>query len=312
MIEKILLDTDIGTDIDDAIVMSYLLKQKKCEIVGITVTGGETEKRAALASVMCHAAGKPDIPIYPGPNQPLFVKQKECFAPQSKILDSWEHQSVFPKGQAIEFMRKTIRKNPGEITLLAIAPLTNVALLFATDPEIPSLLKRLVLMGGRFSNFESVLTDNVDKAFVPEHTDPIICNGALEMNALIDPHATAIVYKANVPVHRSIGIDMTHRVTMPMEEFRSRFTDPLQKPIVDMSKHWLSERTSVTFHDPLAALTIFNDKICTFTRGDIAVELASEKLQGYTYWNKSIDGKHEWADSVDTDEFFKEYFSVFE
>ena len=63
MIEKILLDTDIGTDIDDAIVMSYLLKQKKCEIVGITVTGGETEKRAALASVMCHAAGKPDIPI---------------------------------------------------------------------------------------------------------------------------------------------------------------------------------------------------------------------------------------------------------
>lgn len=99
------------------------------------------------------------------------------------------------------------------------------------------------------------------------------------MNALIDPHATAIVYKANVPVHRSIGIDMTHRVTMPMEEFRSRFTDPLQKPIVDMSKHWISERTSVTFHDPLAALTIFNDKICTFTRGDIAVELASENFR---------------------------------
>ncbi len=86
MIEKILLDTDIGTDIDDAIVMSYLLKQKKCEIVGITVTGGETEKRAALASVMCHAAGKPDIPIYPGPNQPLFVKQKECLHRNQKSL----------------------------------------------------------------------------------------------------------------------------------------------------------------------------------------------------------------------------------
>lgn len=45
--EKILLDTDIGTDIDDAITMSYLLKQKRCELLGITVTGGETEKRAA-------------------------------------------------------------------------------------------------------------------------------------------------------------------------------------------------------------------------------------------------------------------------
>ena len=48
MIEKILLDTDIGTDIDDAIVMSYLLKQKKCEIVGITVTGGEQKNELHL------------------------------------------------------------------------------------------------------------------------------------------------------------------------------------------------------------------------------------------------------------------------
>lgn len=312
MIEKILLDTDIGTDIDDAIVMSYLLKQQKCEILGITVTGGETEKRASLASVMCYAAGRPDIPIYPGPDRPILIDQKECFAPQSKILGSWEHQKEFPKGQAIEFMRKTIRENPGEVTLLAIAPLTNVALLFATDPEIPSLLKRLVLMGGRFSNFESVMTDNIDKAFVPEHTDPIICNGALEMNALIDPHATAVVYRADVPVHRSIGIDMTHKVTMPIEEFRNRFTDQLQKPILDMSRYWISERTAVTFHDPLAALTIFNDNICTFARGNVAVELSSEKLQGYTYWEKTPNGKHEWAQTVNTDEFFKEYFSVFE
>lgn len=56
--EKILLDTDIGTDIDDAITISYLLKQKRCELLGVTVTGGETEKRAALASVMCRAAGR--------------------------------------------------------------------------------------------------------------------------------------------------------------------------------------------------------------------------------------------------------------
>lgn len=170
--EKILLDTDIGTDIDDAITMSYLLKQKRCELLGITVTGGETEKRAALASVMCRAAGRPDLPIYPGPDRPLLVRQKECFAPQAKILRDWEHQESFPRGEAIAFMRRTIRANPGEVTLLAIAPLTNIALLFASDPEIPSLLKRLVLMGGRFSNFASVLTDNIDKAFVPEHTDP--------------------------------------------------------------------------------------------------------------------------------------------
>lgn len=114
--EKILLDTDIGTDIDDAITMSYLLKQKRCELLGITVTGGETEKRAALASVMCRAAGRPDLPIYPGPDRPLLVRQKECFAPQAKILRDWEHQESFPRGEAIAFMRRTIRANPGEVT----------------------------------------------------------------------------------------------------------------------------------------------------------------------------------------------------
>lgn len=309
--EKILLDTDIGTDIDDAIVMSYLLNQKRCELMGITVTGGETDKRAALASVMCRAAGRPDIPIYPGPDRPILIKQKECFAPQAKILNDWDHQESFIHGEAIDFMRRTIRENPGEITLLAIAPLTNVALLFATDPEIPSLLKQLVLMGGRFSNFESIMTDNVDPAFMPEHTDSIICNGALEMNALIDPHATAIVYQARPPIHRSVGIDMTHRVTMPIKTFRERFTSPLQQPILDMSKYWISERTEVTFHDPLAALTIFNPKICSFERGEITVELASEHLNGYTYWKKDPEGPHEWAATVDTDKFFEEYFSVF-
>ena len=309
--EKILLDTDIGTDIDDAITMSYLLKQKRCELLGITVTGGETEKRAALASVMCRAAGRPDLPIYPGPDRPLLVRQKECFAPEAKILRDWEHQESFPRGEAIAFMRRTIRANPGEVTLLAIAPLTNIALLFASDPEIPSLLKRLVLMGGRFSNFASVLTDNIDKAFVPEHTDPIICNGALEMNALIDPHATAIVYQTHPPIHRSVGVDMTHLVTMPMEEFRERFADPLHRPILDMSKHWIAERTEVTFHDPLAALSIFNDEICSFERGEISVELTSEKLQGYTYWKKTPEGPHEWAVTVDCQKFFDEYFSVF-
>lgn len=64
-----------------------------------------------------------------------MVRQKECFAPQAKILRDWEHQESFPRGEAIEFMRRTIRANPGEVTLLAIAPLTNIALLFASDPE---------------------------------------------------------------------------------------------------------------------------------------------------------------------------------
>jgi inosine-uridine nucleoside N-ribohydrolase len=67
---KVLLDTDIGTDVDDAVCLAYLLAQPECELLGITTVTGEAEQRASLASVLCMAAGK-EIPIYPGAESPL-------------------------------------------------------------------------------------------------------------------------------------------------------------------------------------------------------------------------------------------------
>ena len=64
--KKILFDTDIGSDIDDAVCLSYLLANPQAEIVGITTVSGQPTERAELASCLCIAAGKPDIPIYPG------------------------------------------------------------------------------------------------------------------------------------------------------------------------------------------------------------------------------------------------------
>jgi inosine-uridine nucleoside N-ribohydrolase len=63
---KILLDTDLGGDIDDALALAYLLKQPQCELVGITTVGGESEKRAALASALCYAAGQAAVPVHVG------------------------------------------------------------------------------------------------------------------------------------------------------------------------------------------------------------------------------------------------------
>jgi purine nucleosidase len=67
---KILLDTDIGTDVDDAVALAYLLCHPKCELLGITTVTGEPEKRASLASLLCLAAGK-EISIYPGADIPM-------------------------------------------------------------------------------------------------------------------------------------------------------------------------------------------------------------------------------------------------
>lgn len=288
---KVILDTDIGTDIDDAICLSYLLANPNCDLLGITTVTGEPENRAMIASSLCILAGK-DVPIYPGSAEPLIIKQQQKIAQQAKSLEKWNHKNNFPKGQAIEFMRRTIRENPGEVVLLSIGPLTNLGLLFKVDEEIPSLLKGLVMMCGYF--------EQMVKGW-----------NKLEWNARGDYHASDIVYKTKSKIHRSIGIDVTSQVTMNSKEFNEKFKGDIFRPLQDYAQHWYDYSHTVTFHDPLAATTIFNKNICGFERGNVSIELTEGENAGMTLWDKDEQGNHEVATSVSKEEFFKEYFSVF-
>jgi purine nucleosidase len=291
---KVLLDTDIGSDIDDAVCLAYLLANPDCELLGVTTVTGEAVKRAAMASALCKVAGK-NVPVFPGADEPLLVPQKQREAPQAAALVRWPHESRFPKGEAVPFLRETIRKHPGEVVLLAIGPLTNVGLLFAADPEIPALLKSLVLMCGSF-------------------TEPARRKWALEWNAMGDPHATAIVYRGAARVHRSIGLDVTTRVTMEAAEVRQRFQRPLLRPVLDFAEVWFKAgRPVITFHDPLAAVTVFDGSVCRFARGRVDIEWAKPDSLGATLWAEgAAGGAHEVAVDVNPAAFFDRYFSVFE
>jgi inosine-uridine nucleoside N-ribohydrolase len=290
MTVKVLLDTDIGSDIDDAVALAYLLAQPECELLGITTVSGEVEKRAQIASAICKAAGK-NIPIFPGRDKPLLKAQMQGRAPQSAALKRWPHVERFPHGEAIPFLDHEIRSHPGEVILLTIGPLTNIAALFASDEEIPSLLKGIVSMCGIFSN-------RVPGAELTE------------WNAMLDPHATAIVYHSQVKIHESIGLDVTMQVKMDAREVRRRFQVPRLKPVLDFAEIWFQERDEIIFHDPLAATTLFDEKICKFERGQVDVELASERLAGLTYLQSQPSGRHTIATEVAADYFFDHYFSV--
>ena len=288
MSEKVLLDTDIGSDIDDAVCLAYLLAQPRCQLLGITTVSGQVEERARLASALCRHAGK-EIPIFPGAEAPLLGPQRQPEAPQAEALARWEHQRQFPRGQALEFLRQTIRANPGEVSLLAIGPLTNVALLFAVDPEIPQLLKGLVLMCGVFAR-----------------RPPLV-----EWNAGCDPHATAMVYRTPVARHRSIGLDVTLQVKLDLALVRERFQVPALQPVYDFAQVWFGSNTSITFHDPLAAVTLFDDEVCTFAPGRVDTDLSGERLSGLTHWAPNTQpAPHQVALGVDPERFFSHYFSV--
>ena len=294
MATKVLLDTDIGSDIDDAVCLAYLLKQPECELVGVTTVSGEPEKRAMLASALCMEAGV-DIPIFPGSPTPILGKQHQPQAPQAEALPRWKHRTEFPHAHALGFMRDVIRENPGEIVLLAIGPLTNIALLFCMDPEIPSLLKGLVLMCGVFKKN--------------------IGHRGVEWNAICDPYATAVVYDRSVPVHRTLGLDVTTEVVMDADEVRRRFNRGLLRPVLDFAEIWFERRgtSHITFHDPLAGAVIFDETICTFVPSSVDVELQSMAFRGMTIGTPvGPDGRHEIAFTVDKERFFDHFFGVFE
>jgi inosine-uridine nucleoside N-ribohydrolase len=288
---KILLDTDIGTDVDDAVCLAYLLARPDCDLLGITTVTGEAERRASLASVLCIEAGK-EISIYPGSETPMKVPQKQLRAQQAAALPRWPHEADFPKGEAVRFLHDTIHAHPGEIILLTVGPLTNIGRLFQKYPEVPGLLKALVTMGGMF-NENSPEKDRI------------------EWNTSGDPHATEIVYGSKVALHRSLGLDVTQRVVLSDRQVRETFTAPLLRPVLDFAEIWFAEfYPAITFHDPLAAAVIFEEGICSFERGEVTIDM--DERPGRTIWRP--DGPaapHEVAVSVDPERYFDHFFGVF-
>jgi inosine-uridine nucleoside N-ribohydrolase len=285
---RLLLDTDIGSDIDDAVCLAYLLAQPECDLMGITTVSGRPLERASLASALCRVANK-FPPIYPGTELPLIVPPRQTDVPQAEALARWPHDLGFAQHEAIDFLRRTIRQNPGEITLLTIGPLTNAALLFKLDPEIPRLLKSLVMMAG---------------AYLPPMSENIA-----EWNSLLDPHAAAIVFAADVPVVRCVGLDVTLKVMMMSEEVQRRFDAPLLRAVYDFAESWFRQRPDITFHDPLAAAVMFDGSICQFQRGVVSVEINDAAHYGRLTFAPG-EGRHEVAVSVDPARFFEHFFVV--
>jgi inosine-uridine nucleoside N-ribohydrolase len=243
-----------------------------------------------MASAICRNVGRGDVPIHVGGTEALLVDIRQKHASQADALGQWDRHRDFAPGTAVEFLRQTIRANPGEVTLLAIGPMTNIATLFAADPEIPALLKQVVLMCGRF-----------------------FTEMGGEWNAINDPHATAITYgqgkHARPRRHVSFGLDVTTRCVMSADEARHRFVARVLEPVRDFAEVWFAKYPQVTFHDPLAAAAIFEPDLCRYRQGAVEVSL-HEPTAGWTVFRDDPAGPHTVAAEVDAERFFEHYFQI--
>lgn len=288
----VLLDTDIGSDVDDAVCLAYLLRQRRCELLGITTVTGKPTVRAKLASAVCRAFGRPEIPIHSGAADPLIASQHQTEVPHQAALANWPHDARFKPNTAVDFLREMIHAWPGQITLLSIGPLTNIGLLFAVDPEIPRLLRQYVCMGGVYLG-------------------PVPHYGLIEWNTSGDPHATSIVFGANVAMMRCVGLDVTTQCRMPADACRARFGSGALKIIGDMAELWFRDSPEIVFHDPLAAAVIFEPDLCTFQSGLVRIDLECGRDQGLTCLNTHSDHTpHHVAVTVQPEAFFKHYFAT--
>ncbi|MGF6355067.1 purine nucleosidase [Paenibacillus sp. 4624] len=284
--EKVLLDTDIGGDIDDAICLAYLLKEPQCNLVGITTVCGEPEKRAAIASAICKTVRR-NIPIIAGSDTTLQPVPVYPTPDGATALSNWEHH-IYEKSDAPAFMYEMIRSNPHEIILLGIGNMTNIATLFNTYPDAPSLLKGLYVMNGYFGHEE-----------LPE--------AYYNWNSWADPLASQIVFASNIAAHRAITLEITDRLTIEASRAGELFlaNSELMKAVFDFGNSWLKSSNKLTLHDPLAAVSIFYPEVCQFEKGFVHVETQKETLMGGTSFRAAPNGNVEISREVDRERFYQ-------
>jgi purine nucleosidase len=184
-LEKIIIDTDIGNDIDDAFAVGLALRSPEFQILGISSAWGDTRLRSRLLSRFLKETGRTDIPVAMGIAKHPVGKLDTLS--QAAYAEGGPANQNYPN--AVDFLLDQIRRYPGEITLLAIGPETNLGAAIDRDAATFRKLKRIVLMGG--SVYRGYSHFNYGKTHGP---DP-------EWNIICDIQAAQKVFNSGVPLY---------------------------------------------------------------------------------------------------------------
>jgi inosine-uridine nucleoside N-ribohydrolase len=139
--QPVIIDTDIGDDIDDAFALTIALQDPRLEVLGVTTAWGDTRTRTLLVRRLLATLGRRDVVVAQGP----ATQDAVPFTQKKWALGATD---TSPAPDAIEFIREQAHRRPGQITLVALAPLSNIEALQRRDPDALHLLKQVVMMGG--------------------------------------------------------------------------------------------------------------------------------------------------------------------
>ncbi|MFY9752223.1 MAG: nucleoside hydrolase [Candidatus Acidiferrales bacterium] len=270
---RVIIDTDPG--VDDAIAIFLALRSPELKVEAITPVSGNVPLALTLPNALrlVEIAGRPDIPVAGGASLPLvrqLVTAKYAHGKNGLAGVDFPAPKIKPVAEtATELICRLVRANPGEITIVAIGPLTNIATVLRSDPEIAGMIPAIVIMGGSLSR------GNVTPA--------------AEFNLYVDPEAARIVFDAGIPL-TMVGLDVTEKVLLtdahvqkllaannPVSQAAAKIT---QATIERVRRENLG--TSVAMHDPLTVASLIDPQLLTLTDYCVEIETEGEFTAGMT------------------------------
>ncbi|GAB4117295.1 MAG: nucleoside hydrolase [Roseiflexaceae bacterium] len=267
--KRVILDTDIGTDVDDCLALALLLASPEIELVGVTCVYGHVQIRAQMVETLLHLHGSPHIPIALGAESTL-LGLRSIYWPGHEghgLLSPNQPPARVADRDAVDFLIETILANPGEIWVLAIGPLTNIALALRKAPQIAKHMAGLMIMGGVIrgpGRFDLPVTEH---------------------NIVCDPEAALVVFQSGAPI-TLVPLDVTTQVRIypaGVEQIRAGGSTYHQAVADQVALYPPFGQRGYTFlHDPLAAGLLCDPSFAELIPLQIEIETTGRITSGAT------------------------------
>ena len=259
---KIILDTDIGTDVDDALALAVLLGSKEVDLIGITTVYGDARLRSTIAMHLCSLLNR-KIPTFIGESKPLSGREIWMSGSEGKNfkdLDSFTPETT----SAVDFLVETVLAQPQSIDVIAIGPLTNIARAIQNNLHFAEKVKRVWIMGGDFTQ------------------------SRVEHNFKCDIDAARIVLESSIPIS-ILDLPSSQKTIIRMDKIEQIRNAPVLGTILYSDiKSWIEPRNQdwTIPHDPIAALSLL---VPEFFESSAAGQVKIDS-EGMSFWNESPSG----------------------
>jgi inosine-uridine nucleoside N-ribohydrolase len=270
-LQRIIIDTDPG--VDDAIAIFLALRSPELKVEAITPVCGNVPLELTLPNALrlVEIAGRTDIPVAAGASHPLIRRLVTArYAHGNNGLGGVDFPAPTTKPAretANEIISRIIRESPGEITIVALGPLTNLATVLRTDPEIAGMIRGIALMGGSLSG------GNITPS--------------AEFNFYVDPEAARIVFDSHIPL-TMVGLDVTRKVLLREDHVQQleAVKNPVSQAVGRIMRATIErlrtgrDAPAVAMHDPLTVASLIDPAMLIVRDYYVEIETSGEWSAG--------------------------------